>query len=174
MAKCLGPGCRGKRGSKGKEESILIEWCVFFFLYQEKALRSLGTLRFILSSSWEGAEAFIICAAYMEYACARWVNGFLGCVVAAFFFGAVTFLTDGKDLRVRTFLKVKIKRESFPGEGLLPAGLFHYARVIFDNPEGVGDVVENLHFTFWRGDSAGLRACTSAIAKTVRKMEGRV
>jgi len=54
--------------------------------------------------------------------------------VAAFFLGAITFLTDGKDLRVRTFLKVKIKRESFPGEGLLPAGLLDYARVIFDNP----------------------------------------
>jgi hypothetical protein len=41
-------------------------------------------------------------------------------------------------------------------------------------PIGMGDVMENMHFAFWQRDSAGLRVCTSAIAKTVRKIEGKV
>jgi hypothetical protein len=45
---------------KGKEEFISIQGFVFFCLYQEKALRSLRTLRLIFSSSSEGAEIWPI------------------------------------------------------------------------------------------------------------------
>ena len=47
-------------GPTGQEESILIRRIYAFSLYQEKALRSLRTLRLILDSSLEGAETFII------------------------------------------------------------------------------------------------------------------
>ena len=88
MAKSSGPGCRGKKGQNGqgafqerslrsllplrsssglhprrieRQRGVPIHkrLCVFC-LSQEKALRSLRTLRLIFSPSSEGAETFII------------------------------------------------------------------------------------------------------------------